>query len=261
MFQYCVEMLRLSEASAFQRIRAARLGRTYPVLLERVRQGEIHLAAITLLAPHLTLENHVQLLDRSRHRTKREIERFLADLSPKPDVRSAVRKLYDATASRVASPPPRETPTLLLPNPRSQNHAPEPLGEKRFKIQFTASEALCEKLSEVQALLKHQIPDGRLAEIFDRALTLLREEARRKKVCGDFPASAFVQEEGRKERCIAAHSGGDHEGGRRARRRAVCFRERERTSLRIGRPFGISSRRAMGEVPVSLDRGDRAALS
>ncbi len=181
MFQYCVEMLSLSEASAFQRIRAARLGRTYPVLLERVRQGEIHLAAITLLAPHLTLENHVQLLGRSRHRTKREIERFLADLSPKPDVRSAVRKLHDATAARGGSPPPGETPTLRLPNPRSQNHAPEPLGEKRFKIQFTASEALYEKLSEVQALLKHQIPDGELAEIFDRALTLLRQEARRKK--------------------------------------------------------------------------------
>ena len=59
--------------------------------------------------------------------------------------------------------------------------APEPLGRERFKIQFTASRELYEKLREAQALLRHQIPSGELAEIFNRALTLLVEDAKRRR--------------------------------------------------------------------------------
>ena len=83
MFQYCMEVLHFSEATAFQRIRAARLGRTYPLVLERIRRGEIHQAGLALLAAHLTPKNHVELLDRARHKSKREIEELLADRAPK----------------------------------------------------------------------------------------------------------------------------------------------------------------------------------
>ena len=181
LFKYCIEVLQFSEATAFYRIRAARLGRTYPIVLERVRRGELQLAGVTVLAAHLTPENHLELLDRARHKSKLEIEEFLANRAPKPEVRAAVWKLPRTRKVRGVPSPPLATSMVPAPAPRSNSRAPEPLGEKRFKIQFTASQALCDKLREVQALLRHQIPDGDLAEVFGRALTLLGDEARRKK--------------------------------------------------------------------------------
>ena len=163
----------------------------YPLLLERIRAGALHLAGANLLAPRLTPENHEELLDLARHKSKRAIEELLANRAPKPDVPARVRQLPDPkpgsavrirpeiaqptreAASREAAPSP--------PVPRPTSPAPSPLGGKRFKIQFTGDQALCDKLREAQALLRHQIPAGDLAEIFDRALTLLLEDAKRKK--------------------------------------------------------------------------------
>ncbi len=179
MFRFCTDVLHFSEATAFHRIRAARVGRAYPIVLERVRRGEIHLAGITLLAPHLTPENQTQLLDLARHKSKRAIEELLAARAPRPEVRALVRKLPETRTRRFPNSPGR--PAQVASAARTKTPAPEPLGERRFKIQFTASQALYEKLRDVQALLRHQIPNGELAEVFDRALTLLRDDARRKK--------------------------------------------------------------------------------
>jgi hypothetical protein len=57
MHAYCVGELRLSEDAAFRRIRAARAGREFPTLFAGLAQGRINLAAICLLAPHLTRES------------------------------------------------------------------------------------------------------------------------------------------------------------------------------------------------------------
>ena len=47
MFHYCQEVLNLSESEAYRRIAAARVSRRYPVLLEMLEDGRIHLAGIT----------------------------------------------------------------------------------------------------------------------------------------------------------------------------------------------------------------------
>jgi hypothetical protein len=57
MFAYCVGELRLSEDAAAKRIQAARAARRFPLLLETVAEGRLHLSGICLLAPHLTEEN------------------------------------------------------------------------------------------------------------------------------------------------------------------------------------------------------------
>jgi hypothetical protein len=48
-----------------------------------------------------------------------------------------------------------------------------PTAPARFKVQFTAGEELRTKIVRAQALLRHQVRDGDLAAIFDRAMTLL----------------------------------------------------------------------------------------
>ena len=82
MHRYCTEVLHFSEATAFTGIGAARATRSYPHLLERIREGALHLAGANLLAPRLTPENHVELLDLARHKSKRAIEELLADRAP-----------------------------------------------------------------------------------------------------------------------------------------------------------------------------------
>src|SRR5262245_46437962 len=69
MFAYCTEVLHLSGAEAYLRIAAARAAREHPRLLEMLRDGRLHLSGIAVLAPHLTRENAVALLERATHRS------------------------------------------------------------------------------------------------------------------------------------------------------------------------------------------------
>ena len=93
LFTYCVQILHLSEHAAYLRIEAARLARRFPAILDRLARGSIHLTAISLLGPHLTDANHVELLNTSTHKSKRDVERLITNLRPQPDVPSVVRKL------------------------------------------------------------------------------------------------------------------------------------------------------------------------
>ena len=57
----------------------------------------------------------------------------------------------------------------------------EPLSPARYKVQFTASAELRDKLQRLQALIRSSIPDGDLAAVIDAAVTekLERLESRR----------------------------------------------------------------------------------
>src|SRR3990172_2809936 len=93
MFIYCTEVLHLSEAEAYLRITAARAAREHPMLLAMLGDGRLHLSGIAKLAPHLTPENRDALLKRATHRSKRQIEELIAELSPRPDAPAPMRKL------------------------------------------------------------------------------------------------------------------------------------------------------------------------
>ena len=63
LYGYCTLVLKLSEAAAINRIRAARAARRFPVILDMLADGRLNLTSVRLLAPHLTAENHRALLD------------------------------------------------------------------------------------------------------------------------------------------------------------------------------------------------------
>jgi hypothetical protein len=65
--------------------------------------------------------------------------------------------------------------------PRAHRSLVEPLDGERFKVQFTATRALRDKIKEAQDLLAHSEPDGALAAILERALDLLIAEAKKKR--------------------------------------------------------------------------------
>lgn len=202
-FVYCTQVLCLSEGGAYNRIEAARAARKFPRVLDLLEAGALTVAAVRLLAPHLTAENHDALLDAASHKSKRQVEELVAHASPKPDVPSSLRKLPESRS--VPTPPGRlpaesKVPATCLqplvgssePSAVSLARLPTvptppkpvvcPLSPDRYRIQFTAGAATCEKLRLAQDLLRHAVPTGDPAEIFDRALTALLEDLGRRKL-------------------------------------------------------------------------------
>ena len=95
LFSYATNVLHMSEYEALLRMRVARASRKYPLLVEMLADGRLHLSGIDTLAPHLTDENYEAVLARATHQSKRKIEELVAELSPKPDVPPSIRKLPD----------------------------------------------------------------------------------------------------------------------------------------------------------------------
>jgi 5-methylcytosine-specific restriction endonuclease McrA len=79
----------------------------------------------------------------------------------------------------------------------------QPLAPERYKIQFTASAVTVAKLRQVQDLLRHQIPDGDLGEVIDRALTALLHQLVQRK------AGAVLQP---RESADRSHANGEPDG-------------------------------------------------
>jgi hypothetical protein len=196
LFTYCTQVLHLTEHAAYGRIEAARTARKFPAVLARLRDGTLSLTAVGLLAPHLTDENHLRVLDAARQKSKREVEQLVAALAPKPDVAPAIRKLRVVTPSAVpVTPPvPPSSTAAALPVPTAGDDAAPPLASpprpvevrvlapERFKLQLTISRATHDTLRRIQDLLRHRVPDGDLETIVDRALTLLLEDIERTKL-------------------------------------------------------------------------------
>jgi hypothetical protein len=193
LFAYCTGVLRLSENEAYNRIEAARAARRFPVILDKLLDGSLSITTVRLLAPYLADESREALLAAASGKSKREVEELIARYSPRPDVASSVRRLparasttpVDPMSVPTASTPlaPVTAPVLAaLPAP-APNRRPlvSPLSPDRYEIRFTASAEMREKLRLAQDLLRHAVPNGDPAEIFDRALTALLEELARKK--------------------------------------------------------------------------------
>jgi 5-methylcytosine-specific restriction endonuclease McrA len=195
LFTYCVEVLHLSEPAAYRRVKAARLARRFPGVLNLLTEGSIHLAALDILAAHLTEANHVTLLAEARHKTKREVEELVARLRPLPDVPPMVRMLPgpDFLAQSAVSAPAAvtvmaETTSMATSEPElapeadpKHRSAVAPLSPSRYKIQFTAGAETYRKLQQVQELMRHRVPDGDPAAIVDTALTVLLEKLLKEK--------------------------------------------------------------------------------
>ncbi len=200
MFAFCVSELGFSEDVACNRINVARAARRMPVILEAVRSGQVHLAGLRLLAPHLTSDNQCRVLKEAAGKSKREIEELVARLSPQPAVPSMVRKLpgrpdllpeaSPAFSFGSAAPvaPPESSPALTSApppalTPRRDEHRAvvAPLAEETFKFQFTASRACRDQLRQAQDLLRHRIADGDLAMIFEKALDVLIEQVKKER--------------------------------------------------------------------------------
>jgi hypothetical protein len=213
LFTYCTQVLRLSEHAAYHRIEAARAARRFPMILAMVAEGAITLTTIALLRPHLTVDNHRQLLAAARHRSKREVEYQVACLAPKADAATLVRRLpapapvegallVKATGATAARPGPDQSPLHAPPGaaqlpttaPSTAAAPPTsappsagppslvaPLAVDRYLLRVTLSAEAHAKLRRAQALMGHRVPDGDPAAIINEALSLFVDHLERTK--------------------------------------------------------------------------------
>jgi hypothetical protein len=183
MHAYCVGELHLSEDAAAKRIQAARAARRFPILLDALADGRLHLTGVCLLAPHLTHDNAEELIAAARHRRKSEIEEtLLRRLVPPGAVALAEGNFGDAPG--LARHAPAHVPAGDRgPADGGGQHALAHVGESAFPapraphaptahgIELPA--ATREKLRYARDLLSHALPTGDEAQVIDRALDLL----------------------------------------------------------------------------------------
>lgn len=205
MFAFCVGELGFSEDAAYNRITVARAARRWPAVVAAYRSGQVHLAGLRLLAPHFTDQNHREVLALAAGKSKREIEELVARLAPQPPAPAFIRKLPARSSCPSAQPAltlaasPATQPALTFavsPSGQSaQDLAPStpphrreerravvaPLTEETFRIQFTGTRALRDKLRQAQDLLRHRVPDGDLALLIERAIDLLIDEVKKER--------------------------------------------------------------------------------
>ena len=184
-FIYCTRALLMSEQAAYNRITAARAAKRHPAILELLAGGELTLSSVKILAPHLTDENADALLEASRHKSTREVEQLIAVAHPQPDMPATVRALPALVPSfrEAEAALPLANPIAGVPAPPAPAPRPivVPIAPRRYLLKVTVGQETHDKLQRARALLRHSVPDGDIAAILDRALTLLLREAERTK--------------------------------------------------------------------------------
>ncbi len=176
LFELCVAHFRLSEGEAYRRILAARLVQRFPPVYEHLASGAVNLSALELLREHLTEDNHAELLEAAIGKSKRQIQMLLATRFPKPDVAPSLQRLPDTLQPRSGDITPEGGAV------RAQRGVIEPLAEARYRVEFTASAALRDKLELCRDLLSHANPSRDLAQVIERAVDLLLTDLERKRL-------------------------------------------------------------------------------
>ena len=199
LFAYCVRELKLSESDAYRRVRTMEAARRFPIILDLLRSGELHLSAVAVLCAHLTSENHKKLLKSAVGKSKRELEAFISTLPSFAGPSAARDKIVllpqlpnpaesgpalgprgDKEAS--ASPagghqenPSRSAGSVATPGERS-SRSTQAQAAPAARISFTADRELLAELDRARELLAHRYPGGELGPLLKAALKALLEK-------------------------------------------------------------------------------------
>jgi hypothetical protein len=190
----------------------AKAASKFPVLLDGLADGSLTLSTVRVLAPHLTADNHLAVLEEARGRSKRDTEALVARLWPRPDVPSTIRKLPASggpapdvavspapTGGAAPSDSPRgesaagaEMPTSTPPAPAHRHpQATVPLAPSRYALHVTLGQEAHDDLRRLQDLLCREVPKGDPARIVEMALALLRRETEKaKRAATDTPRAS-----------------------------------------------------------------------
>lgn len=147
LFAWCTEVIGLADSAAYNRIEVARAAQRVPQLLEALDDGSLNLTTARVLAPHITPANADELIGRARHKSRREVERIIAEWNPIPEAPCTVNYLSPGWV----------------------------------RVHLTLPEATYDKLRLAVDLLRHTNPSGQMADVIGKAVTLLVHHLERRK--------------------------------------------------------------------------------
>jgi len=176
---FCVEQLGMSEDSAYKRIQAARAVHEIDALLSALADGRLNLSGVCLLAAHLTPENAAELLDEAAGKSKSAIAQLLARRFPSSEMLPMVEALPEP--SRQLAPGQVESSAPGRMEAPAPPFKIAPIAPERFTLQVTISQSAHDFLRSAQALLSHQIPNGDLGKVLERALELAVQQLEKRK--------------------------------------------------------------------------------
>lgn len=232
MYQYCVRRCGMSADVAFKWTRAARVARRFPVVLDMVEDGRLHLTAITMIAPRLEASTAPWLLPAAASKSTRELRLLLASHWPQPDAPTVIKPIAarrEAPAVGQCNEPPAvggERATEPETSTQSQELAAQPVlfsdtdarqqGESsppavstaptaRYLLQCTLDEEAVELLERARSLAA----PGAAAEVTAVLKAALRDhveqQEKRKFAATERPRSTGRPHAGGASRGIPAH--------------------------------------------------------
>ena len=169
--EYCTEQLNWTEDEAYKRARVAQVARRFPAIFHAIADGRLNLSGVLLLKTQLTEENVDELITAAARKTRRQIERLLADRVPKPDLPTRIEPIESAL--------PAATPSLkLAPGPISITPTKlEPLGAQRTGLHTMIDDETSALLQCAQDLLgERDVP-----AVLKRGLKLLVAQLEKRK--------------------------------------------------------------------------------
>lgn len=216
LFSYCVHELHMSEAAAYRRICAVRIGRRFPAVFQALEQGRLHLDAVKLLRTHFDESNVHELIEAATHRTSKQVQVLIAERFPQPDMPTQIRRLPPpvlvtvntlAAGSAAATQPSESTATghspvltdsiQLVARPVEQDLSGDssplmsplppppprvtPIAPARFAVQVTVDQATHDLLQRARALLGFTGSSEGTADVLARALQELVERLEQRK--------------------------------------------------------------------------------
>mgnify|MGYP001559427141 CR=1 FL=1 len=205
LFDYCVCRLKLSEAAAYRRIRAARAVRAYPPIGLMLFSGKLTLESLAILHPFLNDADAGALLNEASGKRVWEVEKLVAGRRGRAPLRDTVRFIPLQAPGPLPQTPPPDQPSLdsmvsgrsmssdprlpeitaqpdaahagtspSLPAPKANTQA---MASPGVRVAFTADASFFQLLRQAQAAMRHKYPNGRLDGIFRDALeALLRRQ-------------------------------------------------------------------------------------
>ncbi|MFN8588817.1 MAG: HNH endonuclease [Candidatus Eisenbacteria bacterium] len=187
MQRYCMERLRMSEEQAQRRIRAARLGRAFPVVFERLADGRLTVTNACELAPVLTSENAEMLLAAAEYQPKLQVRRMVADATraqsakpmttePEPRPSSdavAANAAPTPTLAEICGTPAPDAPLTESAPARVNSHVrgrvfETEAGAHGLRVELTDEEFAA--FQQARDLLSHVVRNGDPAVVVARAL-------------------------------------------------------------------------------------------
>ncbi len=189
LWAYCSRRLGLPDGAIFKRIRAMEVVRSFPHVIDLLREGSLWMTSLATLQPILTTENADDVFRRAAGQSTREIERLVASykeptIAPEPLIRRMPIErvptlLIDvalAPAVVVAPEAKSDAPTadapsfVTAPQPEPRRGEAKPVAANQHLIRLFVDDEFMGLLDRVGELVSHSVPSGDVTGVLRHAL-------------------------------------------------------------------------------------------